>query len=69
MAAINHSITEQELLDIKQALVAIERTRYDPIEADKQANALTYGVFRNLIDPASMLRWIIQQTQNKQFKD
>ena len=62
MAVINRSITEQDLKEIKQALVAVENTRHaDKVEAEQLANDMTYGVFRNLIDPESVRRWIVSQ--------
>ena len=52
MPAVNKNITEQDLKDIKQALVAVENTRHaNRQEAEQLANDITYGVFRNLIDP------------------
>lgn len=70
MAAINHEITEQELKTIKEALVAVGNTRYEnKTVAEQFANDITYGVFRNLIDPESVKRWIVNQAlkQGKAF--
>jgi two-component SAPR family response regulator len=60
MAAINHRLTEQDLLEIKQALDAIEAKMYpnDPKNAAEGSRLATIGVFRNLIDPESVYRWI-----------
>lgn len=69
MAVINRNITEQDLKEIKEALVAVENTRHaNKAVAEQIANDITYGVFRNLIDPESVRRWIVSQAlQGKSF--
>lgn len=63
MAAINHRLTEQDLKEIKLALDAIEARMHpdDPIDANEGSRLITIGVFRNLIDPDSIYRWITQK--------
>lgn len=60
MAAINHDISERELYEIKLALDAIETMMHpnDPKDAAEGSRQLTIGVFRNLIEPNSVYRWI-----------
>jgi hypothetical protein len=59
MASINHTVTDQELLDFRHALLALENQMHaDPAYADEGSRLLTIGVFRNLIDPDSMRTWI-----------
>lgn len=63
MAAINHRLTEKDLLEIKQALDAIEAKMYpnNPKFAAEGSRLATIGVFRNLIDPESVYRWIAKR--------
>lgn len=60
MAAINHALTEQELKDINAAVSALEIQMYpdNPQYAAEGSRLLTIGVFRNLIEPNSVRRWI-----------
>lgn len=65
MSAINHNLTEQELLDIRNALMALENQLYpnDPAYADEGSRLLTIGVFRNLIDTDSIHTWIANKAR------
>lgn len=65
MACINPNITEQELCDIRYALLALENKMYpdDPAFADEGSRQLTIGVFRNLITPDSMYAWITNKAR------
>jgi len=62
---INHNITDGELKDIRYALLALENKIYpnDPAFADEGSRQLTIGVFRGLIDPDSMCRWITNKAR------
>lgn len=62
MAAINHSISEQELHDIYMALDGLQKANgKSETGAHRFANDITYGVFRGLLDPESVRRWITQR--------
>jgi len=60
MAAINHNLTEQEIVDIRHASLTIQNKMYpdDPAYADEGSRQITIGVFRNLIEPTSVYIWI-----------
>lgn len=61
MAAINHTITEQELHELFYALDGLQKAQgKSETGAHRFANDITYGIFRGLIDPESVKRWITQ---------
>lgn len=62
--AINHNITERELLDLRNSILAIQREKGKSEEdARYTANLLTYGVFRNLLDYNSVVRTIVNNAR------
>lgn len=65
MSSINHSLTEQELLDIRHATLALENQMYsnDPAYADEGSRLITIGVFRNLFEPTSVHNWIANKAR------
>lgn len=65
MSAINHNLTDQELKDIRYALIALENAMYpnNPAYADEGSRQITIGVFRNLIEPESVQAWIANKAK------
>lgn len=65
MSAINHNLTDQELKDIRYALLALENKMYpnNPSFADEGSRQITIGVFRNLIQPDSVHNWIANKAR------
>jgi len=61
---INKQITEQELQEIYQADIAIEREQgHTDGEAKEHAQALVHGVFRNLFTHESAIRIIVDKAK------
>lgn len=58
--SINRKITEQELQDIFNAIRSIELAEgKTETGAHTLANDITYAVFRNVIEPESIYRWVV----------
>lgn len=61
---INKNITEKELQEIYQADIAIEKQQgHDEQESKQHAQALSYGVFRNLFTYESVLNVIVNKAR------
>jgi hypothetical protein len=62
--AINHTIKAEELKDIYDATIAIEKEQgHTPEQAKLQAQALSYGVFRDLLTQDSVIRYIVDKAR------
>lgn len=60
--AINHDVKAEELRDIYEATIAIEREQgHTEQEAQEAAQTLSYGVFRDLFTHDSVLRYIVDR--------
>lgn len=60
--AINHTVKAEELRDIYEATIAIEREAgHTEQEAQQTAQTLSYGVFRDLFTKDSVIRHIVDR--------
>lgn len=64
MAVINKNITEPELREMHDAIVAVQKQKgHDTQTAINTAQLLTYSVFRNLITSESVMRSIVNNAR------
>ena len=64
MSAINREVTEQQLKETHDAIIAIQRRKgHSATEAEATAQLLTFAVFRNLITLESLERSIVKNAR------
>lgn len=65
MAAINHDVTEEQLKDAYNAVIAVQKEKgHNPLEAKNTAELLSYAVFRGIITYESLMRSIVKNAEN-----
>ena len=64
MAAINHAITEEQLKEAYQAVLAIQKQKgHTDTDCKETANLLSYAVFRGVITFDSLLISIVNNAE------
>ncbi len=64
---INKALEEQQLIELYQALLAVEKPGHTLQQARDLASILSYAAFRNLIDYDSLIRWIVLKSKQIQI--